>query len=379
MSEFKGLIIVIPTRNRASMAITAVKSVLAYAGDDIKLVVSDNSTEQKEIEILAEFCKTLNDSRTKYIIPPEPLAMTIHWDWIINYIMDNFEENHFVYLPDRVVFKTVAIKELIDAIKIYPDEIISYNTDVVWDCDNQIKIYPENKAYKLERIDSKELISNVGNRIESPRALPKMLNSVAPRSVLDNLKSKYGKIFDSISPDYSFGFRIMANYDSIIYCEKSLIINYGYDRSNGINFGKGKLKGDSSDFFKNLDKKDGNYFYLSPVPELMTFHNAIIHEYYFIKNESGNSKFEDINKAKYFEVIEEDIQKFVSSKDRQKALNILKERGASPKGEFYYYYKKYRKIFNLRKNFIAIKEKFFPEFKFNNSLEAIEYLNNLSC
>ncbi|MFA6988633.1 MAG: hypothetical protein WC197_01055 [Candidatus Gastranaerophilaceae bacterium] len=377
-NEFKGLVIAIPTRNRAEMAINAIKSVFAYSESNVKLVISDNSTDEKEIELLSRFCSNLNNSRLNYIKPPESLAMPKHWDWIANYLLENYDETHFAYLPDRVVFKKGAINDLIEAIKIYPDEIISYNTDIVWDCEKPIKAYPENKPYKLTRITAEELICAIADNIEAPRALPRMLNNVAPRSILNELKSKYGNIFISLSPDYSFAFRILENYGSIIYCEKSLIINYGFNRSNGINFAKNNFKDDAADFLKNLDKKNDNILFLAPIPELLTFYNGIIHEYYLVKNESGSQKFKDINREKYLKRLEEETRKFININDRKKAVKVLIANGAKTKGEFYYFYKEFRKIFNIRKNFIAVRDIIFQKNKFKNSIEAIEYLNNQS-
>jgi len=219
----------------------------------------------------------------------------------------------------------------------------------------------------------------VGENLLLPEELWNFKSNGYYNRILEHVNEKHGNIFTSACPDYNFAFRILANYDSIIYCEKSLIVNYGFNRSNGINFGKGIYKNDTADFLKNLKKKNGNLLYLSPIPELMTINNGIIHEYYFAKNESKNPKFKEVNKDKYLKAMEEDIQKFTSYKARKNAAKILKKEGAKPKGEFYYFYKKFRKIFHLRKIFFSIKDNFFSKNKFKNSLEAIEYLNNLSC
>ena len=47
-----AIAVVIPTRNRAKMAVNAVASVLAQ-GDPVRVFVSDNSTDAGEREVLA--------------------------------------------------------------------------------------------------------------------------------------------------------------------------------------------------------------------------------------------------------------------------------------------------------------------------------------
>ena len=51
-----SLAVVIPTRNRATLAIAACESLLAQADGTFHLFVSDNSTEPAEVRQLADYC-----------------------------------------------------------------------------------------------------------------------------------------------------------------------------------------------------------------------------------------------------------------------------------------------------------------------------------
>ena len=48
--QYKSLLIVIPTRNRADLAITAINSVINQKNCTVEVLVSDNSTEEPEIK-----------------------------------------------------------------------------------------------------------------------------------------------------------------------------------------------------------------------------------------------------------------------------------------------------------------------------------------
>src|SRR5687768_14594798 len=73
--------LVIPTRNRARLAIEAVRSVLNEQGCRFEVFVSDNSTDETEVRRLADFCAQEADPRLTYLRPEAALGMPAHWDW----------------------------------------------------------------------------------------------------------------------------------------------------------------------------------------------------------------------------------------------------------------------------------------------------------
>ncbi|HEY0730270.1 MAG TPA: glycosyltransferase [Pyrinomonadaceae bacterium] len=68
---YTGTVVVIPTRNRAAIAMNAIRSVLDEAVEDVEVLVSDNSTSEAERDALAKFCGGLEGLR--YVRPPESL------------------------------------------------------------------------------------------------------------------------------------------------------------------------------------------------------------------------------------------------------------------------------------------------------------------
>src|SRR6187401_1943176 len=104
MNEYRGAVIVIPSRNRPDIAPNAIRSVLAESHrDDVQVVVSDNSTIEENRRLLERACAQLRDDRLHYIRPPAPLPMPDHWEWAMNTAMARFEANHFSVLTDRMI------------------------------------------------------------------------------------------------------------------------------------------------------------------------------------------------------------------------------------------------------------------------------------
>ena len=94
-NNYRGLLIFIPTRNRFNVAINAINSALLSNDDDISIVVSDNSTNDIDLDKLCFFCENRGDSRLSYIRPPNPMPMSYHWEWLIGYLLETKKENHF--------------------------------------------------------------------------------------------------------------------------------------------------------------------------------------------------------------------------------------------------------------------------------------------
>jgi glycosyltransferase involved in cell wall biosynthesis len=102
------LAVVIPTRNRAELAINALRSVLAESSPAVHVVVSDNSTALEEAEKLSRFCTELGADQVRYIRPPHPQGMSDHWQWALEQARGQSESTHFTYLTDRMVFRPGA-------------------------------------------------------------------------------------------------------------------------------------------------------------------------------------------------------------------------------------------------------------------------------
>ena len=69
--SYTGAVVVIPTRNRATIAMNAIRSILNQPVNNLELIVSDNSTSETDREALASFFSRLSDARLRYLRPPQ--------------------------------------------------------------------------------------------------------------------------------------------------------------------------------------------------------------------------------------------------------------------------------------------------------------------
>ena len=318
--DYKSLLIVIPTRNRAEMVVNAINSVLGQENCDIELIVSDNSTDEAEVSKLAEYVHRSGDKRLRYIRPPKTLPMTEHWNWAMAQALELSQSSHITYLTDRLLFTKNCLQNLQRILTGHPDKIVSYTFDSIEDSEFPVCLSQVRHTGKLFEIDSASILKLYAGmwRIQ---ALPKMLNSVAPRRLLSKIFTKYGNYFFSVSPDYNLAFRSLDLEESILYYDRPLLISYGNTRSNGWNVLQGNFNQDARDFINNLSTTD--ICFDSPVKAIWVLPNAIIHEYCCAKLCAVSGKFPEIDRNKYLLSLVENVASYKNKEMREEMLKKL--------------------------------------------------------
>ncbi len=287
--------VVIPTRNRASLAKAAIASVLDQRLPDVRILVSDNSTSEEDPQILRTHCEKLDQPIVGYVRPLAPMPMSAHWDWVIHRALDG-GASHVLYLTDRMIFKAGELGPLLDIARRFPGRVISYNGDRVDDFTSPVFLQQRPWSGKLLEVPSSHLL-NLSSRAVHPACLPGMLNCIVPAVILQDIERRFGTVFASISPDFCFAYRCLAVVDAIFFYDKPLLIQYSIDRSNGLSYARGVASTDSTDFRHQLGTVRMNY--AAPVPEFQTITNAVLHEYNVVKQESGSSRFKEIDRFQY--------------------------------------------------------------------------------
>jgi len=288
--------VVIPTRNRADLASAAISSVLDQGQASVRVVVSDNSTEEKQSSRLKSFCVGLDQDRVIYIRPHAPMAMSAHWEWALGMAMGASADSHFTYLSDRMIFKQGVMRDLIQIARGYPDRVITYNDDMLDDSTVPVQLYTRDWTGKVFEIDSAHLL-HLSSRAFFPSCIPRMLNSLVPRILLDEMRTRFGNVFASISPDFYFAYRCLFLLDSIFYYDRPALLQYAITRSNGMSYARGLRSIDNADFIAQLAGKPMNF--ATPIPELQSVVNAVMNEYCVVKTETGSPKFPDVDRRSY--------------------------------------------------------------------------------
>lgn len=323
--SFKSLLIVIPSRNRASLATNAIRSVLDQGNSVVKVVVSDNSTDVRESSALRGFCKEQRTDRLRYLRPPEPLSMTRHWQWAIEQVLDRYDSSHFAYLTDRMVLRPGEVDNLVEIAKTHPAQVISYNHDRVVDFEQPVRVEQSFWTGRVFRLETAVLLRLTADAFLAVPAYPRMLNCIVPRSILDAIQRRYGNVFDSVNPDFSFCYRCLESLDSVLFYDKSPLIHYALDRSNGASFERGVPGPDHLDFLNHV--KDDELTGLTYVPQLRTVGNAILNEYCLVRQQTGSPRFPEIDRDLYLHNLAIEIERMADPDLRARMWNVLAEHG----------------------------------------------------
>ncbi len=286
------------------MACAAVRSVVEQAAGGVQVVVSDNSTDPLAADTVARFCAGFEDAAVRYIRPPEPLPMAAHWQWALRTVLDESPATHVAYLTDRMVMKRDELGGLLALAHAHVEHVISYNHDLVDDWLRPVSLHLYDWTARLFEVRAEHLLYLSSRAVIRP-PLPRMMNSLVPRAVFDRLQERFGSVFDSISPDFCFTYRCLDTVDSILYYDKAILMQYGLDRSNGASYSRGDDAPDRLDFAAQLGRRQMNY--AAPVPQFRTIRNAIIHEYCFVKDETGSDRFPEVDPRAYIAAMVEDF------------------------------------------------------------------------
>lgn len=322
-----SLTVLIPTRHRPQLACAAITSVVEQAAGRITVVVSENSDHEADRAIVSTFVSRQDRKVVTYLQAPARLAMPQHWEWALQRAMETSPASHFTVLTDRMVFRPGFLPELLGIADRYFDDMISYNYDKVEDTTARIHLELERWSGRLLAIDAGHVLACASKGVLS-HALPRMLNTMVPRGILDAVRTRYGSVFASISPDVCFAFRSLALVDRFLYYDKAGLIQYAIGRSQGINYKRGIAAPEVVDFAALLggSSLDLN---AAPVPEFKTMLNSVFHEYAFVKAETSSPKFPDIDRVAYLGAIASDALTMWDRGRTRSVLEQLRRRGWS--------------------------------------------------
>jgi glycosyltransferase involved in cell wall biosynthesis len=323
---YTGTVVVIPTRNRAQLAMNAIASVLEQPLENLSVMVSDNSTSESDREALAEFCRDRADERLRYVRPPISLSMSAHWAWAIEEALRSYSASHFLYLTDRMMFRKRALTEIASVATRYPDRVISYNHDRIVDNVTPVRVEQQPATEQLLAVATSRLVWLLSQAVIHP-AVPRMLNCIAPRTILERIRERFGNVFASFSPDFNFCCRCLDVEESILYFDKAPIFHYALSRSNGASVTRGETTADNADFTANAIVEDAVINSATPIPGLSTAVNYAFNEYCLFKQQTNSAKFPELDLPKYLQANAIEIRELVDPQLRAELLELLVAHG----------------------------------------------------
>lgn len=332
MGRRMEVVVVVPTRNRADLVTTSIASALAQDDPRVRVLVSDNSTDAEQSERLSAWCAARPEERLRYVRPPEPLPMTTHWQWALDTALSDAATTHVMYLTDRLVMRPGALAELLAIAAAHPRDVVTVPGDVVMDYEQPVTLYEVPWTGKLLRVDSRQMLRLAARGISV--AMPTMLNSLVPRTVLEDIDRAYGSVFASVAPDHCFSNRCLDRVDSILHCDQPFLIQRALWRSNGFSQIRGVQNADNADFMRQLGEAGINPD--TPVPALLTVANAIFNEYEFVRKEPASSKLAPLRPHFYLGANARDVARLEDPALQARMREVLAEHGWSPRTRLRY-------------------------------------------
>ncbi|HLP80916.1 MAG TPA: glycosyltransferase family 2 protein [Nitrosomonas sp.] len=216
MKESIKISVALPTKNRSHMVLESINCVLKQTYENIELLIADNSDDDKTSQIVG----ALNDIRIKYIKTGD-LSMSQNWDVAIS----NCTGEYVYVIGDKILLKSNAIEILVEAINKSHCDVYTFNGNPR---SNQAK---HQNQWNLERTDNliKSAISGDISNFQINGFHGYSL--IVSKSVIDKIRSSFGRVIFPLSPDYTLAFIVALN-TSIFYCNRWCSFDYNYKASS---------------------------------------------------------------------------------------------------------------------------------------------------
>lgn len=315
--------VLIPTRNRAELAVAAALSVLEAGVPHVDVWVSDNSTKPDETERLAA---ELAGTGATIIRPAAPLGMADHWEWGLDRVLEDGRCTHVAVLTDRMVFQPGGLAAAVSAMLAFPWAIVSYGHDLLSDYEPPMRLEQVSWTGRRLSIPS-DTLARLASRschwLIEP-VLPRLLNSIVPLGVAAAVRTRFGSICaGTVSPDYAFGFRALTLVPSVLFLDQPVLLAYGLDRSNGTSLVYGVPSADHHDFAREM----GGEITLpaAPVPGLVSVLSAVMHEYNTVR--SLVPSLPAVDEDRFYRALSDDAALMRPGPMRQEVMRVLAEHG----------------------------------------------------
>lgn len=241
--------IVIPTRNRPRTLRFAIDSCLAQDFDDFEVIVCNNSDGPET----AEFLRSVSSPHVRVIQPPQTLSMPDNWEFAISHAKGQFIH----VLGDDDGLMPFALRELHRLLEGTKERAVKWSSafyawpDVAISADAYYLRLP--MSPNKEHISFREMASNVINFTACYTTLPSVYTSMVHCSVLEELRTKTGRVFRTPDPDVYTGFAVGAVTGEYLSIGMPMSIAGVSGKSNGIATHLLKKKNDIAEDYKVLN------------------------------------------------------------------------------------------------------------------------------
>jgi glycosyltransferase involved in cell wall biosynthesis len=322
------LSIIIPTKNRQSTALFAVKSALTVPSVDIEIIVQDCSDE----DLLRSELENLKDSRIRYFFQNDPVSMTENWNRAYTRAIGDYQigiGDDDAIFPEILEVVKWAKKNNYEAVGQTEPYHYFWPNFPTYHLRKRLLLKPFNgKVSKIDDMKStvlkRSIICDDGYGID----LPMVYHRLISKQLLEKLKNKTGKLLDATSLD------VYSSFALGLLCKEFFILDFPFSMrgaSGQSNSGRFVVKKDKQHFdeFKYIN-------YPEWLPKIPYVHVSIAESIYRAFINTGNDDlvsnidkkflyasclFERPEHKKY---ILEFVHKYLNKEEQKSMFKIIK-------------------------------------------------------
>lgn len=233
--------IVLPTRDRPELVGPVLKHLKEQTFENFEVIISDNGVQRLcDKEVLPY----LSDERFKYKRPPYPMAMSDHWEFAV----ENAQGSYVSVFCEKYILRKDALA-VVAAVAAQTDaDIINWQRDYFDVTEQQDGLllgtyHPLMKPDQASRYSAAQQLKErfgydfpIFSRFTKSSAYyGKIYSGCVKRTLIDDIKKKYGRIFNSHIPDFSSKFAALNECKVAVDVGQSLMLVLAQDGySNGL-------------------------------------------------------------------------------------------------------------------------------------------------
>jgi len=226
------LSVVIPTRERADTLAHTLASALDQADGDFEVVVSDNASQDGTADVV----QSASDARLRYLNTGRRLSMCDNYEFALDHSRGRYVViigDDDAVIPGALDYLVARLRQQVEpAVHMWPLHVYDWPVGKQKARVSHLASQSPGRTVLLK--DKARWVVRMGGW--RYYQLPSPYHSAVPRSILDAIRSRTGRVFHSTQPDVFTALAIPAFADYAIDIGRSVTMNGRSARSNGMGF-----------------------------------------------------------------------------------------------------------------------------------------------
>jgi glycosyltransferase involved in cell wall biosynthesis len=285
--------VIIPTRERCETLAKSLLTVTSQSYDNLQIIVSDNFSGDRTEDVV----RSVNDKRLRYLNTGERIGMSQNWEFALSHV----DTGWVTIIGDDDGLLPESVSKLAKLVKANSASAVRSSVcSYVWPSLIDKKFgrigVPLRSGYEVR--DSREWLQKVLSGRAGYPQLPMLYSGgYVNMSVLNEIKRRTGRIYNSCVPDVYSAISIASVVETYIYSWEPLAINGASRHSTGTAyFARGKDKAGSP---AQIFATEGNIPFHEDIPlcrdgSYPPSMQAIIYESYLQSNSLRLQSVEDL-------------------------------------------------------------------------------------